>query len=202
MSISKKVCLREGLLKDVDRIYRISKSSLPNYYAIHELNYFVKSPKYILVIVEKNDKAIGYVLGHLEKKKTTCSKRDYLRGHVMSFAVQDRYRRLGYGSLLMDKLESLFSSRYNISLMSLHVQTTNEKAINFYEKIGYKKYEFMKNYYFRLGDDGYLMCKIIRRKCKLEENKEKKVTFKESFENIKKEKMKRTLLDDIKKMKI
>ena len=158
------ICLREAVISDANIIYRLNKSSLPIYYAVDELKSFINSSKHIVVIIEERKTPIGYIIGNLEKYKSFTSRRIFLKGHIMSFVVKKEYRGYGYGSLLLREIEGLFIKRFNISAMSLYVQTINNKAICFYERLGYKKYKLLKNYYNSLNEDAYLMYRLIKRR--------------------------------------
>ena len=73
----------------------------------------------------------------------------YDRIEINQITVFDKYKRHGYGSILMEKVLSLGKS------ISLEVRVDNIAAINLYKKYGFKIVSVRKGYYD--GVDGYLM---------------------------------------------
>ena len=68
-----------------------------------------------------------------------------LRGHVISMWVDPRYRRAGVGRLLIDGLRTWARAR-GISELQLLVTSVNQGAINFYERIGFRRSGEIKPY--------------------------------------------------------
>lgn len=58
-------------------------------------------------------------------------------GYVNLFYVTDRFRGQGFGRLLHDYAEGYFRS-WEASRIELHVSPTNEPAVGFYRKMGYR----------------------------------------------------------------
>lgn len=56
-------------------------------------------------------------------------------GYILSLGVHKKYRRNGIGSLLLDSLIKHLTTveRYKVKALFLHVLTTNQPAILFYE---------------------------------------------------------------------
>jgi ribosomal protein S18 acetylase RimI-like enzyme len=77
---------------------------------------------------------------------------------VASVAVEEPYRRLGVGKLLMERLHlEYYSINVNIKGMQLHCRASNEAAIQHYCAIhGYVIDEELVKYYPD-GENGYLM---------------------------------------------
>lgn len=65
-------------------------------------------------------------------------------GYILSLGVHKLHRRNGIGSLLLDALINHLttSERYNVKALFLHVLTTNQPAILFYEKRKYVVHVF------------------------------------------------------------
>lgn len=76
----------------------------------------------------------------------------YDRIEIDYIAVDENYKNKGIGSQLLKKIEN-----NNIKNITLEVRQSNEVAINFYKKNGYKIVTIRKNYYN--NEDGYLMLK-------------------------------------------
>ena len=79
----------------------------------------------------------------------------YEKAEINYIAVDDKYRRQGIGQELFD----YFISNVSVDTISLEVNCSNEKAINFYLKNGFIKEAIRKNYYN--SDDAYLMVKKL-----------------------------------------
>ena len=58
-------------------------------------------------------------------------------GYVNLFYIAPSFRRQGFGRILNRRCEEYFRS-WEASRIELHVSTTNERAIGFYRKMGYK----------------------------------------------------------------
>lgn len=75
--------------------------------------------------------------------------------YLYGVSTNEKFRKQSYASKLikyvLDDIKKL-----NISTVELTVSPDNEIAINFYEKIGFKKFKYLKNEYFD-GEDRYLM---------------------------------------------
>lgn len=63
-------------------------------------------------------------------------------GYILSLGVHKKFRRNGIGSLLLDALINYLttSEKCRVKAIFLHVLTTNQPAILFYEKRKYVKH--------------------------------------------------------------
>lgn len=70
-------------------------------------------------------------------------------GYILSLGVHRKHRRNGIGSLLLDSLLNHLTTaeRHSVKAIFLHVLTTNQPAIQFYEKRRYygNFSQFIKN---------------------------------------------------------
>ena len=81
----------------------------------------------------------------------------YERAEIDYFAIEEKYRGKGYSKELFDYM--IFNIK-NCENISLEVRKSNERAIGFYLKNGFKKAAVRSNYYD--GEDAYLMIKELR----------------------------------------
>lgn len=81
----------------------------------------------------------------------------YDRAEINYIYVLDNYQRQGIATKLLLAMESNLKKVANITL---EVNETNEKAIKFYEKNGFKVVSKREKYY-KDGHDAYLMMKVI-----------------------------------------
>ena len=107
-----------------------------------------KFPEGFLVAKEE-EKILGYGICQKEGKE----------GVIFSLAVKPKYQGRGIGSKILERLiETL--KKEKIEKISLHARKKNEKAINFYQKFGFKIKKEVENYYSD-GETAYLMELII-----------------------------------------
>ena len=81
-------------------------------------------------------------------------------GELLNIAVLEKYRRQGLAEILLKTLEDFFTEK-NITVIYLEVREKNQSALSFYEKHGFIKNGFRKNYYRNPNDNGVLMMKKI-----------------------------------------
>ncbi|KAL9907440.1 N-alpha-acetyltransferase 60 [Glossina fuscipes] len=74
-------------------------------------------------------------------------------GYILSLGVHRKHRRNGIGSLLLDSLINHLTTaeRQSVKAIFLHVLTTNEPAILFYEKRRFTLHSFLPYYYHIRG---------------------------------------------------
>jgi len=81
------------------------------------------------------------------------------KGHLVSIAVFEEFRRLGIASaLLLNSMSPLL--KHDISEYVLEVRISNYKAINLYQKFNYESAGIKKKYY-KDGENAYYMVKKV-----------------------------------------
>ncbi|MEM2259006.1 MAG: ribosomal protein S18-alanine N-acetyltransferase [Candidatus Thermoplasmatota archaeon] len=129
-------CTEEDL-KEVWEIENLSfRYPYPPYFFYEYLNK-------LFFVAEENGKVVGYIIGDDERKM------------IVSIAVHPDYRFKGYGKKLMEHVFKFMKGE-----ILLQVRKSNEGAIKFYEKMGFKKKGEIRRYYFD-GEDAYIMVKKI-----------------------------------------
>jgi len=78
----------------------------------------------------------------------------YDRIEIEYIIVDNKYRRLGIATKLLNYLET---NNENIDNITLEVRESNNNAIKFYKKNGFKEAAYRKNYY--RNENGILMIK-------------------------------------------
>jgi len=108
-----------------------------------------------------NGFVVGSICSRLEPSTGPGPKKLY----IMTLGVLAAYRRRSIGKkLLMRTLEAL-ESRPDITEIYLHVQVSNDTAIQFYHSCGFETKEMIPNYYKRIEPpDCYLLSKCLVRK--------------------------------------
>ena len=97
----------------------------------------------LFFVLEDKGKIIGYVMADEE------------RNLIVSIAVHPDYRRRGYGKMLMEHVLKFMRGK-----VILQVRKSNEAAINFYKKLGFREMGKIRKYYID-GEDAILMAKMI-----------------------------------------
>lgn len=129
-------------IKDAKNIVNIAKLVLPIYYDLDTTLYFIENN--IVIKLEINNHIIGFLLAEKQDKNI----------HIHSIGVSKDHQRNGIGTKLINHLKN-----FNYSSLSLNVSEINYSGINFYEKNGFLKVKFKKNYYDGLtNNNAYLMC--------------------------------------------
>jgi ribosomal-protein-alanine N-acetyltransferase len=78
------------------------------------------------------------------------------RLHVLNFAVSRQHRRLGVGSLLVDKLSGKLTPERRSRIL-LEVRETNLPAQLFFRSCGFRAISVVKDFYQDTTEDAYLM---------------------------------------------
>ena len=150
--------IRKFSLEDLGEVKRLNRVFLPENYP----EYFFRSlynncPDGFLVATIE-DTIIGYIMCRLEVSYNLFRKVRW--AHIVSIAVDERYRRMGVGTaLLRGVIENL---KDRVDGFYLEVRVSNKPAINLYTKMGFEITKVLRKYYMD-GEDAYLMTKWISR---------------------------------------
>lgn len=145
--------LRKFSFSDLDQVMEIEKVSFPNREAYPKFLFERYNQEYPegFIVAENEKEIIGYTIG-LPKNNNS--------GEIISLAVNPNWHQKGVGTALTNFLINHFKER-NIKGVLLNVRTKNKIGISFYQHLGFKILQTIKNYY-QNGDDAYLMQKEIR----------------------------------------
>lgn len=106
---------------------------------------------------------IGLIVAEI-KPQSSCNREDgglldpiffdKKVAYILTLGVERNYRRKGVASLLLDNLISYLTTNHMMkeSCMAiyLHVLTSNEVAISFYERRQFRKFQYVANYSERM----------------------------------------------------
>ncbi len=123
---------------DMDRILEIEAEAFPKspYSRRIFMSLYRSNPTTFLVFEE--EEILGYLIHTLE-------------GHIISIAVEPRYRRKGIGTQLVREVFRNSTGEF----IWVEVRETNAGAQVFYEKLGFRKKGVVPNYYWT--EDAYIM---------------------------------------------
>lgn len=143
--------IREMKISDLDRIMEIEEGTFTTPWSREsfemELNRNILA-KYIIAEIE------GYIIGYGGIWLIIDE------GHITNIAVDEKYRGLGAGNLLLEGLVKLCMDR-NIRAMTLEVRKSNEVAKSLYKKHGFTEYGIRPKYYGDNNEDAIIMWKSI-----------------------------------------
>lgn len=153
--------IRQCTFEDLELVKEVNEKELPEDYPF----FFYKSildnfAESFLVACPKDNpnKIVGYIMWRIEKTPSKDSLRLIQKGHLVSIAVLEAYRRRGIAAALLAKSMPTIK-KHQIKEYVLEVRVSNYSAINLYEKFNYKK-EGIKKKYYKDGENAYYMiCK-------------------------------------------
>ncbi|MHC1590866.1 MAG: GNAT family N-acetyltransferase [Candidatus Helarchaeales archaeon] len=130
--------------RDFESISEINRLSLRVQFDYLFESFSRKYPELFLIAEDAEKfKKLGFVLGQIGGVKGEKNA-----SLIYAIAVHPDYRRRGIGALLIDELaRALRTHHEKIKRIFLHVQESNEGAIKFYMRYGFKEKKFMKKFY-------------------------------------------------------
>lgn len=133
--------IREFRRQDIKRVLEIEKSSFKDPYPSNILLDIYNLGAGFLVAQQDNI-VVGYIIFWIRFED---------EGHIISIAVDEKYRRNGIGTQLVKTAVKVFK-RYNIGPIKLEVRVNNRGAIKFYKDLGFTKSQILEKYYEDLED--------------------------------------------------
>ena len=155
--------IRKCTPNDLEGVIGVNERELPEDYPYffykNILDNFGDS---FMISLNSRNQIIGYIMWRVERAPSLNSLRLINKGHLVSIAVDSKYRRKGIANaLLVNSMPEI--KKYNISEFVLEVRISNENAINLYKKFNFRIQSIKKNYY-RDGENAYYMVKKISKK--------------------------------------
>ena len=94
-----------------------------------DLIYALKDPYEIILVIENNEKIVGYIKFKYKIKEPKAIWIDEL-------VIDSNHKKKGYGKRLIEEV-TLFAEKNNCKRIELNCWSFNEDALKFYEKIGF-----------------------------------------------------------------
>ncbi|MDA7697125.1 ribosomal protein S18-alanine N-acetyltransferase [Gammaproteobacteria bacterium] len=133
-------------INDLEEAYEIEVLTNPSPWSIDNFKSSFEVGHHGLVCKEDN-KMLGFLIFSPIKPEA----------HLLSIAVIETQQYKGIGSLLLKSMVSQCKAM-GINQVFLEVRASNEKAIGFYQKYGFKKDAIRENYYSGdIPEDALLM---------------------------------------------
>ena len=149
--------LRDMELKDLKQVMEIENLCFKHPYKEKDLIYEIsENPVSNVWVMEYTAKALGIksIVGFVDYWVTFDS------GTIVQIAVHPDIQRSGIGSMMM---KEVIKDAYvkKVRTLTLEVRASNNKAISFYEKFGFKK-TLIKPQYYSNGEDAIYMIKEVK----------------------------------------
>jgi ribosomal-protein-alanine N-acetyltransferase len=141
--------IRRLAYADLPQVIAIERRAFPTPWSLAMFVLELSKPSGICLAALLEDRLVGYLV---------CSRYDAI-WHLMNVAVDDRLRRRGIATTLMEHLFELAdepSEQY-----TLEVRTSNEAAIRLYERFGFRAAGHRRGYYHDNREDALIMWRTV-----------------------------------------
>ncbi|MGC4004224.1 MAG: ribosomal protein S18-alanine N-acetyltransferase [Pirellulales bacterium] len=98
------------------------------------------------MVAEHEDRVVGFMIYELHRSRL----------HILNFAVEPEFRRLGVGRQMLNKLFGKLSNQRRSRIM-LEVRETNLPAQLFFSRSGFRATSVLRDYYEDTVEDAYQM---------------------------------------------
>jgi ribosomal protein S18 acetylase RimI-like enzyme len=148
---------RKATIKDIDKIYEIYMDRVNNPFMTFE----VMAKEDFLPIFEemlKDDDLYVYEINNMVASTYRIQYKGYRMSHIAyfgGFAMHPEYRGKGLGKKIMQEIMGRLKNE-GIKRLELFVVCDNERAINFYKKLGFLIEGRMKYFLKRDNSSDYL----------------------------------------------
>jgi [ribosomal protein S18]-alanine N-acetyltransferase len=148
--------IRRAEPSDLISVMEINLKTLPEHYSDYFYESLLSELPEAFIIAEVAGKHVGYIMCKTEFGFSNFKKLGFVKkGHVVSIAVIDEYRKKGIGNALVE--ESVNGVKIQkCDEFYLEVRCSNNEAVRLYEKLGFVIKQQL-NAYYRDGEDAYLM---------------------------------------------
>jgi ribosomal-protein-alanine N-acetyltransferase len=142
---------------ELPEVITINESTLPENYPLYFYEQILERyPDCFLVTELTNSpgKLIGYVMWRIERGISSFGIQLVRKGHLVSIAVSEKYRRIGAATqMLLKSMRKVID--YNVSEFVLEVRISNHSAIQLYQNVfNFKKIRILEKYY-RDGENAF-----------------------------------------------
>jgi ribosomal-protein-alanine N-acetyltransferase len=134
---------------DLPQVIGIERRAFPTPWSLAMFVLELSKPSGICLAAVIEDRLVGYLV---------CSRYDTV-WHLMNIAVDDRLRRQGIATTLLERLFELGdrpSEQY-----TLEVRTSNDSAIRLYERFGFRTAGRRRAYYHDNREDALIMWRTV-----------------------------------------
>ena len=148
--------IRRAESSDLISVMEINLKTLPEHYSDYFYESLLAELPEAFIVAEIQGKHVGYIMCKTEYGFSNFKKLGFVKkGHVVSIAVLDEFRKKGIGSVLVEESVNGVKLR-KCDEFYLEVRCSNNDAVRLYEKFGFVIRQQL-NAYYRDGEDAYLM---------------------------------------------
>jgi N-alpha-acetyltransferase 60 len=152
---------------DVNELKTLCSEWFPVDYPDAWYNDITSSTRFYSLAATYQNRIIGMIVAEIKLKRTTDKEDWYILSsqhpentqvtYILSLGVFKEFRRLGIASLLLDTLIDYLKAETDCKAIYLHVLSSNQVAIRFYEKRNFQQRIYLPNYYTIKGQlqDGH-----------------------------------------------
>ena len=136
---------------DFAALYSLDQACFPPGIAYTKtgLRYFLKLDGAQCLVAEEGKKIVGFLL----------AEENHPLAHIITLDVAESHRRRGVGSALVKEMETILAAR-DVRAILLETAVSNEVAVAFWQRHGYRTEAVLKRYYLgRL--DAFEMRKLL-----------------------------------------
>jgi ribosomal-protein-alanine N-acetyltransferase len=141
--------IRRLAYADLPQVIAIERRAFPTPWSLAMFVLELSKPSGICLAALIEERLVGYLV---------CSRYDTI-WHLMNVAVDDRLRRQGIATTLLERLFEMGdrpSEQY-----TLEVRTSNEDAIRLYERFGFRTAGRRRAYYHDNREDALIMWRTV-----------------------------------------
>jgi [ribosomal protein S18]-alanine N-acetyltransferase len=141
--------IRRLTYADLPQVIAIERRAFPTPWSLAMFVLELSKPSGICLAALIEERLVGYLV---------CSRYDTV-WHLMNVAVDDRLRRQGIATTLLERLFEMGdrpSEQY-----TLEVRTSNEAAIRLYERFGFRTAGRRRAYYHDNREDALIMWRTV-----------------------------------------
>ena len=142
--------LRGYRATDLEAMFRLDEACFEEEFRFdrESMREFAEERNAVVHVAEIRGEIVGFVIAHVERVASE------LRAYVVTLDVAERCRGKGLAKRLMQEAEIRVAAE-GAEWMELHVFTGNERAIRFYERLGYVRIGLSRRFYGKAGLDAF-----------------------------------------------
>ena len=144
-----RIQVRRLTYADLPQVVSIERRAFTSPWSLAMFVLELSKPSGICLAAEVEGELAGYVI---------CSRYDTV-WHVMNVAVDDRLRRQGIATSMLDRLFELADKPGE--QYTLEVRTSNDEAIRLYERFGFRASGRRRAYYHDNREDALIMWRTV-----------------------------------------
>ena len=123
--------------------------------------YIFRKPTSDFMVAQQNGEVAGYIISIIERRLNFGNLERVKIGHILNLAVDEKHRRQGIGSMLVQCILEKLRER-KASKIYLEVRKSNIAAVRLYSKFSFQVERIVKGYY-QDNEDAYVMAKDLSR---------------------------------------